>query len=241
MEALVPLALRTTLLTLKVILFDLDGTLEDTMEAIYKTIENLRAIFGYDTSPRDTVLPIVCEMTPSQAVDFYVPRQVKCRLDAISPKFIFRYVGWLHQYCRDRLARALPDITDSLKELKGMGIRLALVTSNSENAVLGFLDKYDLHDVFEEHTSAELGLRKAEAIKLVLTKLGFRPEDCIFVGDTAKDIRESREAGVLAVGVLSGAHDLKRLQAEKPFAILKSVSELPLLVETAKAQILSEA
>jgi phosphoglycolate phosphatase-like HAD superfamily hydrolase len=116
-----------------------------------------------------------------------------------------------------------------------MGIRLALVTSNGENAVLGFLDKYDLHDVFEEHTSAELGLRKAEAIKLVLAKLSLLSEDCIFVGDTAKDIRESREAGVLAVGVLSGAHGEIRLHAEKPLAILSSATELPSLIRSVMA------
>jgi len=220
----------SVLLKWKAVLFDLDGTLEDTMEAAYKTIENLRAIFGYGTAPSEEVLPVVCEMNHRDAILTYLPEEVKRHGD--SQSFAFRYVRWSHERFRKKHARPIPGAIECLFELKDMGIRLALVTNNSEDAVIGYLDKYILHDIFDAHVSGDLGLRKAEAIKFVLAKLEVQEiGNCLYVGDTANDIREGRQAGILAVAVLSGAQSLRLLQAENPFAILNNVSELLTLIK----------
>jgi phosphoglycolate phosphatase len=217
----------------KLIVFDLDGTLEDTKEAVCRTVENLLAIFGYDAPPREEILEVVSELTQREAVLTFLPQSVKA--DEDFKKFAFRYVRLSHQIFRRKHAEAFPGSLECLWKLKNFGVQLGLVTNNSEDAVMDFFDKYGVREAFDVHVSGDLGLRKCEAIRSILARLEVQAGECLFVGDTALDIRESRQACVRAVAVLSGFHSVRRLRAEGPFAILGSVSELPILIEQAQA------
>jgi phosphoglycolate phosphatase-like HAD superfamily hydrolase len=199
------------------------------MDSAYETVRNLRAIFGYETGPREETLAILSELTQKEAVITFSPEEVKSDRDYL--EFALRYARRIHQIFRDRMANAFPGSIECLRELKLTGFYLGLVTNNSKEAVMRYFDKYDAHDLFDTYVSGDSGLSKAEAIRSILTRSGFEARECLFVGDTARDMRESRQAGVCAAGVLCGAHRLQRLSAEDPFAILSTVSDLPMLIE----------
>jgi len=60
------------------------------------------------------------------------------------------------------------------------------------------------------------------------------PKNVLKVGDTTADMREGKAAGCITVGVLSGAHDRKTIQAENPDYILPDITYIPALFQDLK-------
>jgi phosphoglycolate phosphatase len=60
----------------------------------------------------------------------------------------------------------------------------------------------------------------------LLDELSIEPRRALMIGDTSHDLEMARSAGVPAIGVCSGAHPIRALEALEPLACLESVCEL---------------
>ena len=60
-----------------------------------------------------------------------------------------------------------------------------------------------------------------------MARIHARPEECVYIGDTAEDIEMARRAGVRPIGVFGPFPTAARLRAAKPDALLRSIRELP--------------
>lgn len=112
----------------------------------------------------------------------------------------------------------------------GKDFRLAIVTSGNRRRVRRQLREFELVSCFIACVCAEDTLRKKPhpaPLLLALRRLRVRPEESVYVGDTAEDIQMARRAGVHAVGVRGPFPTLKRLRAAKPDVVLDSIRELP--------------
>jgi putative hydrolase of the HAD superfamily len=95
----------------------------------------------------------------------------------------------------------LPDIPETLKELKIRGIRLGIISNIiSRTVVQTTVKDYGIADYFEYiMTSAECGHRKPDPMifDLALDEMGLRPSECAYVGDTvSRDVIGTRNSGI---------------------------------------------
>lgn len=211
------------------VIFDLDGTLVNSIDAAGLTIKNFLAIFAIEAPPKDEIIKSVCKLTQEQSVNFYLPKDLKGNPDYLS--FALKYLRWVHQRFREKYCHAYDGIPNCLKELSARGIRLAILTRNSTETVKQFIHKYSLQGIIEEYMSADDGVQKSEAIKQLIVKLQSTARQCVFVSDTSYDIEEGKSAGVDTIGITWGVHNRAQLKLARPTWVIETLSELMDLLE----------
>lgn len=210
------------------IIFDLDGTLVDTVEAFYVLAKRTGDEFGinmiqshvynslnHGMSYWDSVLP---QSTPNRQATI---DQLNNRAVQLWPEVIAEH------------ARIFPDIFNSLITLKETGITLGIVTGSGE-ASLELLYSAGVRELFDAVISgADVANRKPHPEGLVkcLDVLGADAADSVYVGDTIIDMQASRAAGMTAIAVLSGAGDSVSLCEAGAYRIIHSHGDLIDLME----------
>jgi HAD superfamily hydrolase (TIGR01509 family) len=130
----------------------------------------------------------------------------------------------------------MPDAKQIVRLLKREFV-LGVVTSGNRPRVRKQLRDFALADYFSACVCCEDAAKRKPhpaPLNLALQQIGFAPEDCIYVGDTAEDIEMSRRAGVRPIGVLGPFPTADRIRAAQPDAILNSIRELPQYLERIK-------
>jgi HAD superfamily hydrolase (TIGR01549 family) len=206
----------------KAILFDLDGTLRDSRDAIYGAIDFALGHYGVtaDSSEyqRDAhSLRLVHQKYVPESVYEEFRAQYDTAFDADSLASIIIY----------------EHVVDVLENLRNQGYKLAIVSS-SRYAREG-LDAHDLGHYFDVVIGGnDVNKHKPhpEPIFAATTALGVRVDESIMVGDMIVDIEAGKAAGVLAtIGLTHGfgkAEDLLQAGADH---VIDSMAELPAIVK----------
>ena len=211
------------------ILFDLDGTLVDTVRAFYLLAKLTGEEFGlemiesrvYDTlnhgiSYWEHVLPSSMEDHQSM-------------IDKLNNRAMQLWPGVL----KDN-ASVLPGVYETLSKLKAAGYTLGIVTS-SRGKSLELLYQLGVAGLFDAViTGADVEKRKPDPEGLVkcLDILDVAPNDAIYVGDSVIDMQASHAAGVLPVGVLTGAGNSPTLCEAGAYRTIPSHEQLADLLTT---------
>jgi phosphoglycolate phosphatase len=93
---------------------------------------------------------------------------------------------------------------------------LAIVSSNTTGVIRQALEKYHIDEYFQEILGSDTAYSKEEKINLAMYLFGIAQNQIYYIGDTAGDIREARNAGVHAVAVTWGWHPRERIMAAQP-------------------------
>lgn len=202
------------------ILFDLDGTLIDSVELIL-------ASFRYAT---ETVLG---EALPDEVMMRNVGIPLRSQMEEFSPEHaetlltVYReHNGRVH----DELLREYEGTGDVLACLADQGYRMGVVTSKSAPVALRGLKRFDLERYFEVVVAMEDTERhKPEADPLLhaVGVLGVEVGDCIYVGDAPQDIQAAQAAGMRSVGAAWGVHGAERVGDAGPDAVIEHLAQLP--------------
>jgi len=125
-------------------------------------------------------------------------------------------------------ARLKPGMRGFLDLLRQKGIKIALVTNNSQRSVSFLLEKFNLE--FDCIISRESGLWKPSGapFQAVLEKLGLEKEECCVVGDSHFDIKAAEETGIPNVFILN---EDKEKFASMNAEVFSSVEELMKRIE----------
>ncbi|MAF82675.1 MAG: hypothetical protein CL797_01055 [Chromatiales bacterium] len=206
------------------IIFDVDGTLLNSLDGYQLAASRATEAYGYSVSQAD----VRQALNSNQPFwDFIIPpdRQGDKRLIAELRAATMRH--WPD--AMNEVVDVIPGCGDVLTSLRQAGTRLAIYTgSNGES--FPPLRKAGLLDLFEIIiTGKDVQARKPdpEGIQLCLDKLGLEPQEAAYIGDSCIDVTASRAAGVAAVSVLTGAGDSASLTAAGTHRILSSVARLP--------------
>ena len=184
------------------ILFDLDGTLVDTVDTFYQLARQTGAEFGLDVS-RARMYETLNLGIPYW--DHVIPETEQDR-PAMVKKLNNRAMQLWPELLKDG-ARAFPGVGETLSGLKNAGYTLGIVTGSGDWSsdllyALGVADLFDAvitgHDVQQRKPDPE-GINKC------LQRMAVAPEDAIYIGDSVIDVQASRAAGVLPIAVLTGA------------------------------------
>jgi pyrophosphatase PpaX len=198
--------------TFTAILFDLDGTLIDSIELILESYRHtLRVHRG--ASPPDAVW--------LEGLGTPLRKQFRHFTDdpAEIEAMVATYRGW-NLANHDRMVVAYPGALETVQALKARGARLGIVTSKNLGGLQRGLDHCD---------SITESKPDPAPVRLALGALGARPEEALMVGDSPHDIASGRDAGTRTAACLWGPFDQARLLQERPDYMLSSFSELAAL------------
>jgi len=115
-----------------------------------------------------------------------------------------------------------------LDELKKNNI-LIVISSNDSPTIQEALRLYNFNGIFQEILGSDFNFSKKEKILYAIKKYSTAPDDIYYIGDTAGDIKEGKQAGVKTVGVTWGWHSKEKMAASKPDYLFDSPQELLLL------------
>ncbi len=203
---------------LRGVIFDLDGTLADTLP------------FGI-TAFRRAIEPLAGRtLTDAEIVATFGPSE-EGTIRALAPEHYergladyLRHYEALHDACPD----VFPDIRDLLTDLKARGVRLGMVTGKGPKSAWISLKRFGMETVFDPvETGDPTGPRKADGIRRILAQWDIEPCAAVYVGDSPSDVTAARKAGIAVIGAAwAETADHALLAAEKPDALLATVAEL---------------
>ena len=208
------------------IVFDVDGTLTNSIEAYYNVFREVTARFGIQINREDVLGPMA---TGSLIWDRIIPEDSPGRDEKI--KQLMNAIPEVYQKVFERVL-PFAEVEPVLKKLDEQKIKLGVLTSSRETAVRP-LYHHSLSGYFKVIMTREEGFPQKpepDGILECLRRMDVKPGHAITIGDTPLDIRAGKAAGTLTIGVLSGLGTQAQLEAEAPTAIIKDISQLlPLL------------
>ncbi|MGI8587787.1 MAG: HAD-IA family hydrolase [Chloroflexia bacterium] len=206
---------------LDTILFDLDGTLIDTMDLIVACWQHATGLHCGAAISREDVLPTI-GLPLLAALEAYAPGNG----DALYAAYQQHNAVW-----HDKMALLVPGTVEMLARLRGAGVRTGLVTSKRHESLRRGLDLYALAPYLDAVIGFEDSARhkpNPDPILAALERLGRSPDraSVAYIGDAVSDIECALAAGVRAVGVPWGAATPAALLAAGAEPVLGDWEEL---------------
>src|SRR3989344_1158610 len=190
---------------MKLILFDFDGVLVDTLGVAFSinkgakpdlSLEEYKSFFEgniYDAiaSGKKKHIPDFDDQFRLQTRELKIPDELKKMLRDISPKNT-----------------------------------LAIVSSASTDLIQEILEREDVANFFADVFGSDVHSSKIVKTKTLLNKYKVEVKDAVFITDTVGDIIEARECGVKAIAVTWGFHDEATLAKAQPVKIVNTPEDL---------------
>lgn len=207
--------------TVRLIVFDWDGTLMDSETQIVHAIQGAIADLQLDERSHEACREII-GLGLQEAVDALYPGR-----DAdFRESFVQRY---RHYWFSDAHASELfPGARETLELLKEAGFALAVATGKGRAGLDRALRQTGLTELFAASRCSDETHSKPHPRMLneLLGELRVSPQQALMVGDTEYDLAMANRAGVDSLAVSYGVHARERLLQHRPLACLDSISEL---------------
>jgi phosphoglycolate phosphatase-like HAD superfamily hydrolase len=211
-------------MTQKAIIFDFDGTIADTVDALVSIANRLAKDFGYIPITPDE-LSLLKNLSSREIIKYsrisifklpFIVKKVKSELKNKIPEL-----------------KPIPEIQEALITLKSEGNRLGIITSNSQENVTEFLKINDLETLFDFVYSGITIFGKTTIINNVLKQKQIKPQEAIYVGDETRDVEAAKKANIKVVAVAWGFNSKQILAKQNPDFLIDRPSELLQVVKNA--------
>src|SRR5712691_9330927 len=212
------------------VLFDLDGTLIDSIELILNSAKHA-------FRDRNGHVPSDAEWLTGVGIPLATMFRRYARDDAEVDALIAKYREY-QLANHDRLVRCYDEVVETVDRLRSAGHPLGVVTSKT-----GWLAQRGLDNVgLGSHIDVIVGCDTCEKHKpdpgpvlFALDELGYEPPDAVFVGDSIYDMKAGNAAGVTTIAALWGPFSREDLVASSPTHYLDRISDLPSLLKAVEA------
>jgi phosphoglycolate phosphatase len=217
----------------RLILFDLDGTLVDSVPDLARCIDGMmaqlaRPVWG-ETRVREWVGNGVERLVKRALVGQLAGEPEAAEYARALPLFMA-----LYQHYNGQHSRLYPGVQPALERLKQAGYRLACVTNKAEQFTRPLLRALGIHDYFSLITSGDsLPEKKPHPLPLLHSAehFGLSPTDALMVGDSSNDVQAARAAGFAIVCVPYGYNHGVDIRDSEPDAVIDSLEQLEGLFE----------
>lgn len=209
---------NTGLGAVEAVLFDLDGTLIDTMALILASMRHATELVLGQALPDSVLMHNVG-----------VPLIVQMReFDAERAEEMLHAYREHNAVIHDAMVAIYPHTEDGLKAMRAAGYRMGVVTSKSKPVAQRGLDVFGLGTYFEAIVAYEdTSIHKPEPAPLLCAaeKLGVDISRCAYVGDSPHDMHAAIAAGAVPIAALWGPFP-ERVLEPGPAASIHSIAEL---------------
>jgi pyrophosphatase PpaX len=212
---------------LRAILFDLDGTLIDSIALIVAAMHH--AFEGFSgTVPADSawMAGIGTPLFKQLALYARTPEELEVLRER------YRAYQVIHH---DTVVKEYPGTTAVLESLHARGLAMAIVTSKGDELAKRGLELTGLArfiDVVVGADSVTKHKPEPEPVLLALERLGRRADEAVLLGDSPHDISSGNAAGVATIGALWGPFTRAQIAVARPAHWLTNIRELPALLDT---------
>ena len=187
---------------IKGVLFDLDGTLLNTLPDLHFIANATLKDFGYPERSMDEIRSFV-----GYGVKRLITRALPDGV-ALTDEILDRMHENYLEY-QNRLSERYEGIGEMLSTLRAHGVKLAIVSNKPDSAVAGVTEQYfpGMLD-FATGERAELNRKPhPDLSNLAMQTLGLKPEECIYVGDADTDIETGKNANLVTLSCTWGFRD----------------------------------
>jgi pyrophosphatase PpaX len=207
------------------VLFDLDGTLIDSIELILNSAKHA-------FRDREGHIPSDAEWLTGVGIPLATMFKRYARDGGEVDTLIEKYREY-QLANHDRLVRCYDQVVDTVDALRTAGHPLGIVTSKTGWLAQRGLDNVGLgshFDVIVGCDTCDLHKPDPGPVLFALDRLGYPPNEAVFVGDSIYDIQAGNAAGVITIAALWGPFSREDLVASSPTLYLDRISDLPRLL-----------
>ncbi len=209
----------------KTVIFDLDGTLLNTLDDLADSTNYALSRFGYPTRTIEEVRQFVGNGV-AKLIERAIPEGKN------NPNFEKCLAIFKENYAQNMYNKTAPynGIIEMLSNLKSKGIKIAVVSNKFDLAVKELCKKY-----FEGFIDFAAGENEVQGIKKkpapdtvisVLNEFNFAPEDAVYVGDSDVDIMTAKNSKMPCISVTWGFRDEKFLLENGATILINAPSEI---------------
>lgn len=203
------------------VLFDLDGTLIDTIPHILASFRYAtEQVFGSALSDEELLyhvgIPLIEQM------------RLMTQDEAIAQRLVAVYREFNHR-THDQMAKLYPGTIETLTWLESCGMTMGVVTSKGRPMATRGIELFGLSRFFETVVTADdVTKHKPDPCPVLhaAAQLGVAASDCVFIGDSPHDITAGNSAGSLTMGAVWGVAGRERLAEASPDFMLETLGGL---------------
>ena len=210
------------------VLFDLDGTLLDTLDDLTRAVNHAMREGGYAEHTREAVRSFVGNGVGA-LIQRALPREVE--YDGEAYRLALQTFKAYYAAHNCDMTDPYPGICDMLSALSGAGVRLAIISNKNEPNVAALSDKY-----FKPWISTAIGEREdmrrkpaPDMLYRVMDELACDRSRALYVGDSDVDLQTAENAGIDCVSVCWGFQDEDKLIAAGAKRLIRTPEELTAL------------
>jgi phosphoglycolate phosphatase len=211
------------------VIFDMDGTLIDSVGLIVETVsEAFRAVD--EPVPTETAIRAISGITARDAMRILVPGADESRTEKILASYRSHYMDRAG-VAREPLFSGALDALDRLQQRKDM--ILAIATGKGYRGAVTLLERHSILDRFHSVQTPDhnRGKPDPQMIEAAIAHAGASRSETVMIGDTVHDMRMAGAAGVGAIGVSWGYHAVSELEAEGADIVIDTWDQLDGAVE----------
>ena len=212
----------------KLVMFDLDGTLIDSVPDLATATDKMLVQLGRAPAGMDKVRNWVGNGAPvlvrRALADDFDHRAISAEQEAQALAIFMQVYG-----TGDSLTTLYPGALDTLQSLQMLGVKLALITNKPEKFLPQLLADTGMADFFQWIVGGDtLPQKKPDPAGLlwVMQQARVMAEQCIFVGDSRNDVHAAQAANVACVAVTYGYNYGEPISADNPTLVLDDLREL---------------
>ncbi len=214
---------------LKLVIFDVDGTLIDSQDAIISAMEIAFTDMGLPVPSRQQVLQIV-GLSLHEAVALLVPEADEAMIARGAQSYRSAFLAQRQAKGAEAVSPLYPGARAAVEALHARDeLLLGVATGKARRGLDHAFAAHDLDRFFVTRQTADTHPSKPHPsmIHAALSETGVASGDAVMVGDTSFDIEMARAAGIAAIGVSWGYHPPGALIAAGAAHVITDFADLP--------------
>ena len=212
---------------LKLLVFDWDGTLANSLETIFICKTSLAKKYG---------LPLPTKELVKEALSKKFEEALKLCFPNTTQDILGKFGQEFHAVMQqpEYQAPLFPSVKLMLSNVKKQGLKLAIATSKHRQELDSALIHHDLSHMFDITCCGEEYKEKPDPLMLqhMMDKFNLQPVEALMIGDTTTDMLFATQAGIRTIGVTFGTHSPVKLMAFHPIALIDTWTQLPQVIKT---------
>ena len=224
------MSLEKSLDNIKLIAFDLDGTLLNTIPDLAFAVDQSVQSLGFDAVSEDQVRDWV-----GNGADILIARAISRSIDVdpeLDPELHSRGRDLFYRFyadCGHALSHLYPTVMDTLKALYNAGYKMAVVTNKPSIFVPEILQQHKLEELFVDVIGGEdFPKRKPDpmALNWLLDKHGLAADEMLMVGDSKNDVLAAKNASCSSFALTYGYNHGEPISDSAPDFVADEMAEL---------------
>ena len=209
----------------KLMIFDLDGTLLNTIADLATATNQALASYGYPTHETDRYNYFVGNGI-DKLFERALPEGEKTERNVL--RIRERFIPYYDEHCTD-FTKPYPHIPELLETIQRKGLRIAVASNKYQQATSKLIPFYFPNIQFAAVFGQRKGVpRKPDPTTVIdiMNRVGVSREETFYVGDSNVDMQTARHAHVDGIGVTWGFRPREELEKDHPFAIVDKAEEI---------------